>query len=341
MARVKLLTIHWGLSYGAIMQTYATCKMLELHGHDVSVVNLIHPQFKRYYTNIRAFFLMFMNFQFWLFKCRYFSKLTRKIYEIGPNTLSNDCDYIVVGSDQVWNRALTSPLNLAFFVNFNEDAQKVSLSSSFGKSHWDEDELYTRQVRGLLSKFSAISVRENSGATILSENFNLHSTVLIDPTLAYANYENLILDEKEKNCIYTFFVTQNERNKTIAKRISSDLSIPLFKHSKFSYYFKNGPRNWLTYIKKSRLVITDSFHGLVFSLIFRKPFIVLCSDENKFTRLQNLLNMIGLENRFVKSIEDYESRKEELKGAIEWDLVDKILDEERLRYNMFIRDWIK
>lgn len=336
MAKVNLLTIHWGLSYGAVLQTYATCRVLERHGHKVSVINIINPKQKESYKSIRAVFCAVMEWQFHRFKRKYFSGLTKKMYSLDMPHIESS-DYIVVGSDQVWNRALTSPLELTFFVDFDSDIKKISLSSSFGKQDWHEDEGYSNKVKSLLDKFSAVSVREETGQNLLKTKFNRTAEVLIDPTLALDNYEELILDNKPRNSIYTFFINRRSQYTEIVNQISDSLDVPIFYHSKFTYYFKNSPQHWLTYIKNSSVIITDSFHGVVFSILFEKQFFVICGEEDKFTRIKNLLNLLGLNDRYVLSVEDYKERKGDLEKGIDYYAVNDILKVERERFADFIK----
>lgn len=340
MAKINLLTIHWGRSYGAVMQTYATSKLLERNGHDVTVINVIHPRFRHFYKKIRSFLYFFMDCQFSCFKHRYFSKLTRKMYGLSLGKIPQ-ADYVVIGSDQVWNRDITAPMEFSYFVDFNDDVKKISLSSSFGKSEWSESDDYTQKVKNYLSKFDAISVREDTGKGILKDVFLLDSTVLIDPTLAYADFNDLVLDNREKKQIYTFLFSNEQETKNIVKAISADLELPVFKHSKLSFYLKNGPRRWLTNIRNSSCVITDSFHGLAFSIIFKKQFFVLCADEKKFTRLRSLLMLLGLQERFIQSEKDYHQRKDTLYKVIDYVSVDDILHMEQNKYNRFIQQHIK
>lgn len=338
MAKVNLLTIHWGRSYGAVMQTYATSKLLEKNGHEVTVINNIHPKEKQFYKRFRSLYYLFLDFQFYCFKHRFFPKLTRKMYGLIPSELPSS-DYIVIGSDQVWNRSITSPMDLAYYVDFNENVKKVSLASSFGKVDWNQDSEYTQTVKKYLDKFNAISVREHSGQEILNDVFGLESTVLIDPTLAYADFEDLVLNKRKKEQIFTFLFGGNKQEtKDIVKALSNDLKLPIFKHSKLSFYLNNGPRRWLTNIRNSSYVITDSFHGLAFSIIFKKEVFVLCADKTKFTRLESLLNLLGLNHRFIESVDDYNKRKEQLTSTIDYEKVYSTLSVEQNRYVEFIKN---
>lgn len=335
MARINLLTIHWGLSYGAVLQTYASVRLLESKGHKVSVVNLIHPSRKRFYTKLRSWLLLVMDLQFSKFKKRYFTGLTSKMYSLGAEEIP-DADYVVIGADQVWNRDLTTPIDLAFFVNFSDRVKKLSLASSFGKAVWDEDERYTQKIKGLLSKFEAVSVREDTGRELLHKTFGLESTLLIDPTLAYGEFDELLLSDKNRKDIYTFFVNRYSGYDECVDLISEEHQLPVFRHTKFSFYLKNSPSHWLTYIRNASVVITDSFHGVAFSIMFKKPFYVLWGESSKSTRITSLLNILGLGDRYIRSVEDYVARKNEFSHTIDYSTVDEILSVERKKFEDYI-----
>lgn len=341
MATINLLTIHWGKCYGAVMQTYATCKLLEAAGHEVRVINLIHPSVKNTYKRFRKWVDLFREFQFYLFKRKYFSNLTSKVYSIDPERIPK-ADYYVVGSDQVWNKDITSPFYLDFFLKFApKDSQRVSMSSSFGKSDWIEDDITTKAVRKELSSFKAISVREDSGVKLLHDVFNVSATQLPDPTIGYGHFDHLLPTNKPKLQLFTFLFRNTDETKAIVDSCASLLGLPVYKNDRIHSYLLSGPLDWLSNIANSKFVITDSFHGLALSLLFNKQFIVLCADEKKFTRLESLLRLVGLEDRYVKTFHDFEARKNELLSPIDYSNVNITLDSERSRYNHFIKKNIK
>ena len=335
MARINLLTIHYGQCYGAVMQTYATCKLLEQHGHTVRVINIINPAQKGNWKRLRYWKDCIREFQFWLFKKRYFSKLTNKAYSIEEVNLPV-ADITVVGSDQVWNRDITGVFGNTFYLDYVQGQRKIALSSSFGKEHWTEPDSYTQNVKNLLSQFDAISVRESTGARIVNEVMGLDAINLVDPTLGYGNFDDLVLNTTPIHQVFPFIFLTDNRATEKAKFIADQLGLPLFKHSRLSSKIFNGPRSWLTYIKNSDYIITDSFHGLALSIIFRKQFFVFCAAESKFTRLRSLLQLLSLEYRYVESIEDFMDRKEDLIKPIDYSHVSSKLELERKRYSNFI-----
>ena len=337
MAKINLLTIHWGISYGAVFQTYATCKILEELGHDVSVINIINPRSEprrslKYY--------LYLNFitkiQVLLFKRKYFPKLTKKIYNIEFGDLQ-PADYTIVGSDQVWNYDITSPIDKLFFLNFVKDQKKISLSSSFGKAEVSGS-VNKNFIKSNLSEFSAISVREDSGAKICEDSFQVSAIQLIDPTLAYGNYEKLLKKKRIKeDYIYPFIFNKSKETDNILNTVSNNLSMKIYSENRVAMRFLASPVSWLNKIYNSSFVVTNSFHGLAFSLMFRKPFVVLNSDENKFTRLFSLLKLIGLEDRYIKSNDELMLKIDILSKKIDYERVIEVLLKEKAKYYQFCK----
>ena len=336
MSKINLLTIHYGRCYGAVMQTYATCKLLEEAGHDVSVINLIHPREKSFLWSRRNLNAIFTEFFFWLFKKRYFPKLTSKMYCLIPSHLPN-ADITIVGSDQVWNRDIVKEFGLSFFLDFVPPTQqRYSLSSSFGKSSWAEDDQYTELVKQELTCFNKISVREDTGVQILHDVFSIEAIRLLDPTLGYGKFDQFVLYNRPVNIIFPFLLLGSQDELKICEGISELLHLELFVKKRYHAYFCQGPRMWLTNIHNSRYIITDSFHGLALSLVFRKDFFVLIADPQKFTRLESLLRLVHLEDRIITSLSDLNDRRKELLSPIDYIKVMPILEKEQEKYRKFV-----
>ena len=334
MAKINLLTIHWGNCYGAVLQTYATCKLLESYGHEVTVINLIHSDAVKKFTHIKEYTNLLAHFQFWKFKKRYFSKMTHKMQKIDMKYIPN-ADYTVVGSDQVWNRNITTYLASNFFLDF-ADNKLVALSSSIGRKCWEWDSNYTLQVEKYLRRFQSISVREDSAVDILKKIFDIDSTQLLDPTLAYGKFTSFVKKDVHKQRIFSFTYNNSNEAKRIKKGISQKLGLPLYVENAFTHRLDASPIDWLNNIYNAEFVITDSFHGVAFCLIFQKNFIVLCANKKQFTRIESLLRKIGLLDRVIYSFNELMERDDVLHNSINWDIVNKILDKEREAYNEFI-----
>lgn len=342
MAKINLLTIHWGNSYGGTMQTYATKKILESLNHEVKVINLVHPKFKNELLlalhKSKALFIM--TCWFYLFRMKYHFNLTRRMYGINVKYLPK-CDYCIVGCDQVWNRDITSNINKSYFLDFDKNVPKVSLASSFGKGCWNEDEEYTLWVRKQLKSFKAISVREDSGVKICQNIFGVNAIQLIDPTIAWGKYDSIIKDKSVFHQVYPFLLVKNSETSLICNKVSEYLNLPLYLPTGVRHFLFQSPKEWLRRMKNSDFIVTDSFHGLAFCLIFHKRFIVLCANVDKFTRLMSLLRLVHLEERYVKDINYLDEHIEILNKRIDYTFVDRIFESEREKYINFIKENIQ
>ena len=325
------------MCYGAVMQTYGTCRLLEDAGHEVRVINIMHPKVKHKYRNPKKWIYLVREFQFWLFKKKYFSPLTQKVYNITDAPLPI-ADITIVGSDQVWNKNITAVFGNTFYLNFvPSDQKRIALSSSFGISEWNEPEEYTKEISELLDQFDAISIREKSGVQIMKDIFNKKSVQLLDPSLGYGKFESFVNNTKAVDRIFTFLLNHSSETMKCISKMASDLGTSLYTPNFYEKIFKMGPCNWLESIHNFKYIVTDSFHGTAFSILYHKQFFVFCADEKKFTRIESLLDLLGLSDRYIKSYDDFIARKDSLLKPIDYLKVDKILDEERTKYQNFIK----
>lgn len=325
------------------MQTYATVKILQRLGHDVKVINLVHP--KTRFSNKRQkrpslsalLYDSNMDLRFTLFRKIHIGHFTKRMFEIKEHLIP-ESDYTIVGSDQVWNGDITKPLDLAYFLNFVKKGEKVAFSSSFGKFKWESTDEYTQKVKHLLKDFKAIAVREESGVEICKNTFDIEAKHVLDPTLVLGDYDKLVKGGKPSHKIFAFLFKKNKESKAITEYISETLGLQVFKPNKIQSFTNASPIGWLKNMKNAEFIITDSFHGLAFSIIFHKKFVVLCADEKKFARLHSLLKLVNLEERFVRSFDDIVVRQNMLKQEINYNKVDTVLERERQKALAFLKE---
>lgn len=344
MARINLITRHSGESYGAVLQTYATCKILQSLGHKVTIINLIDKQRIKKYFSIKSVCLYPKYLRFWLFKGRYYPHKTRLMTRINNKKIPK-ADYTIVGSDQVWRSQITKENRLSYFLDFADGTKRVSLASSFGTSRWEEDRAYTLKVKDCLRKYTAISVRESSGVEICHNTFGLDATCLIDPTIAWGDYDCFIKNSST-NQIASFVLNRKghlwnivlDRLAEITK--TNVLMLDYYFGPKYKYLknHEKSPKRWLNEISRAKYVVTDSFHGVAFSLIFKKQFFVLLANESVFGRISSLLKKVGLEDRVISSEDDFNMRVNNLLNPIDYQHVEEAMRHESLRYFNFVKE---
>ena len=341
--KIGLLTYHHSVSYGATLQTYATCRVLKQLGHEVTLINLPLHNGGRKLSKI-LFYLRDRNTQkLW----RKFYPPTTRLFHSSEELRSEkfSFDYLIVGSDQTWNPQINCSLCTSFFLDFgDENMKRISYASSFGISEWPAkyDNLVS-DIKKLLSRFDAISTREVEGQRLLKDKFGFDSTLVIDPTLLNVDYSELTGEIKPNNKLICFTMNRTPQQLERVRELATNMGekpyqmATIYKLSGFRYIYPPSIPEWLRLIAGAKFVVTDSFHGLVFCLIYHKQFVVITPDNGRNSRMQNLLRVVGLEDRFYNENDDipYTKLKDEI---IDYSKVDDILAIEREKSMKFLID---
>lgn len=207
-------------------------------------------------------------------------------------------DCYISGSDQIWNMWFIEfgegKESYVYFLNFVPENKIIaSYAASFGTEQCDER--YTDKICSCLKRYDFISVRENTGQKLL-ESLNINnSRVVPDPTLLLESgyYEKLIKRKRPKEQ-YAFVYMLHDRIEDAKKAVDKFES----KCFKIKYSSNESVENWLANIKYSSFVITNSFHGMVFAILFNVPFMVILVEASGMNdRIYTLLNKLGLESR--------------------------------------------
>lgn len=262
----------------------------------------------------------------------------------------NQYDTVIVGSDQVW-RVEYSPNIDNFFLNFVDNStRKIAYAASFGVDTWQFDEDKSKQIKVFLNQFKAISVREDSAKQLCKKHLDLEVENVLDPTLLLnqEDYLNLIEDIPvvRSRGIFRYILDSSNDKELIVSSIKDKYHLSTFtmqpkKIYKTEFLMKNPEdyiypkiEEWLSAFRDAKFIITDSFHGTVFSIIFNKPFISIANSERGATRFSSLLKLFNLENRLVSSINGIDDNL--LSQEINYDKVNLILQLERERSLRFL-----
>jgi hypothetical protein len=323
--KIAILTFHNTQNYGANLQLYALSRFLVLNGHSVEVINFnnnleSNSLLSMTKTFIKRNFIFFFKYKFFFqnnpsiqsfikfneFRKRMkFSKLVSK-YNIG--SLENDYDKFVVGSDQVWNPEITMKNSIYYLLNFVKDKKKrISYAASSG--NLDIFKKKFNEFSPQLKQFHRISCREdNLSKFLLSKDLNVPIKTVLDPSflLSKFEWEKLIPYNYIGDYILVYLLEKDdfiilEVNKILSRFNMKVINITagvVFPNQKCLDYGV-GPLDFLSLIKNAKYVITNSFHGLVFSLIFNINFVVLL-PKNRQERLIDLSNRLKLDSRLFK-----------------------------------------
>lgn len=356
MEKIAILTLPLHTNYGGNLQAYALQNILSELGYEACVLNFEKKEkfnYKKVVSKIkRVFFfreILYLEAVHNLFIKKNIN-MTPTLYtakDIKYYLQKNGISTVIVGSDQIWRKEYTMNLTMDMWVYFlyfisSKDVKKVSYAASFGIDQWQFDDAMTQEIKTLLRDFEKISVREDSAKKFCKEYLQLPSEHVLDPTMLVdiENYESLIreveTDQSIKKCqgkIFSYVLDTSADKTEIQNMISHLLDKPLI-HNKVLNFFQQkkntderinvGVENWLLAFKHCDYIITDSFHGTVFSILFKKQFVVLINQQRGATRFTSLLNMFDLGDRIVN---DKNNLNEEFLYKIDYDVVHRKLTE--------------
>ena len=330
--KIGILTFHNAHNYGAVLQAYALKTKLERMGYRVSVLNYRNKYIARLYRKVlhidfwkrdvlpqrwgkvaREVRDVFYGLKEWQRQWQTFETfITERLLEGESKKLTlqevaeKDCDVYILGSDQIWARELTHGLDPVYFGQFAPEKKKISYAASVPESSIpDGEKPYFKEY---LQSFGHISVREEKLAKELRSLTGREVTTVVDPTLLLEreDYEELLYPKplKDGDYIFAYYVVESEALKRCAAKAAEMLGMELIElHYKKTpkirgknMVFDAGPSEFLTYIRDAKLVLTNSFHGTVFSILFQKKFYSVYQTNG---RIENLLHVLDLEVQHI------------------------------------------
>lgn len=349
--KIGILTFHKSINYGSVLQSWALSRVISKR-FVVEIIDYEPQNYEFLYANYRQWnswnnikynlkrmpLSSALNNQQQLFK-KFRDKqlpLSRKKYNY-----NNGCDIkeeykgIVVGSDQVWN-IRAKDCDPIFFLPFNYSGNKVSYACSINDTDYTEKNLPSN-LASEICDFDFISIREESGKNKLEQFIAKQKKVytLLDPTLLCnsSEYDSLLNDRiVDGKYIFLYNVWTSEVGIQAAKFLSEKLNMPVYtimtasNVKEINLLKKSGilvdtvrtsPSDFLNFFKYASYIVTESFHGTAFSLIFEKPFVCVSNRTND-ERLNNILTLVGLKDRYMKL---GELQTFDLKQEIDYEIV--------------------
>lgn len=357
--KIGIITVPFNNNYGGFLQAFALKKILEDAGHEVWFINRRRNKpssFVVFKSKIKAIFRFFAKGEPFVLndaaKIRYISRntqvfvkdylspLTKAYYtsEALSNCTNLGFDFFIVGSDQVWRYKYAGESIRDFYFSFLKGTAvpRLSYAASFGTSDQEYPDHIAKECSALLSEFKAISVRESSGINVLESVFKVDdnkANVVLDPTflLDKSDYYNLVEKFKgslapRQNYLFTYLLDYNQDKDSLVRNIVCERNLELLQMKAQTGNLAHldiiePVEEWLNGIKNASFVVTDSFHGMVFSIIFNKPFLVYINKERGADRFYSLLSQLGIENVLIEQSSDYLGYSE-----INWNEVNENID---------------
>ena len=349
--KIAVFSLPLNTNYGGILQAYALQKVLQHLGHSpvllerkrlVCIPAGIKNKFV--YAIAKHFFkkeslLQVVSEQVDSFINEYI--YIRKEPNLERHLDTETYDAYIVGSDQVWRPIWGNRMSDYFleFANQNSSIIKIAYAASFAVDDWEFTPSETEMYKPLAQQFNTISVREKSGIKLCRQYFNVEAVQMLDPTLLLekSHYELLVKEKNEpKNHgnMFCYILDDSPEKQQLVNIMAKQLSATVYDvkktvNTRLMQLILNKKRyqvpavtKWLRAFMDAEYVITDSFHGCVFSIIFNKPFWTIGNAGRGMARFTSLLELFHLEDRIIP--ENMDSKRFDFAKPIDWVSVNAI-----------------
>lgn len=357
--RIGIVTQPLEMNYGGILQNWALQQVLKKLGHDPITIDAYQRYSTPHYVVnwTRTWLKRMMGKNVYLPKRyggamrgelmgRFIEEHINKTAVMGDyrrDTISRyGLDAIVVGSDQVWRASYNGNHLQDMYLRFasGKPIKKVAYAASFGVDHWDYTDEQTAQCRSLAQEMDAISVREESGVALCRDHLGVNAQCTLDPTLLLNAQEyEPIIDSSWKTdepylAVYCLDITPGK--KAFFNRLAAEQGL-VVRYFSFGWNARLTVQQWLAMLQNATVVVTDSFHGTVFSILFHRDFYTLCNPERGNTRMAGLLEKLELQDRLLSEQDPDTSSA----TGIDWSGVDARVEELRKHSISFLEDSLK
>lgn len=331
MKKIGILTFHCADNYGAVLQAYALSKKVRDFGFDVEFINFVPPIVRDYYESsysikesiakygikhtIRRKVSDSVHFSRNNYRLNNFNDFRSEFLNISPSSYNNsselkdadfDYDYVITGSDQVWNPDFFIETGGAYFLDFvKPDAKKISYAPSIAR---ELEEKHYQHFRNYLKDFDNISIRERSAHELIIKLTDKPVDVTIDPTFLLESSEWMAISTKvtpKEAYILVYDLIKDPITVAITNKLSQQKGYKVISYSNgkgYSNWSKSfagcNPIEFLGLIQNANFIVTSSFHGTAFAIIFNKSFYTI-SHPTRGSRMVDLLTEIGLESQLV------------------------------------------
>lgn len=329
--KIGILTFHCAHNYGAVLQCYALQETVKQMGHDVEVIDY-RPQYLLTPYNIfnkhrilsknpilvikhciREIFILAVRLKRYKAFNKFIVDRLKLSHPIIKHDIPDSYDTYIMGSDQIWNPQMTQGFDPIYFGYFEfQKGPKKYISYAASMETKLLDDKSTNFYLDALNNFDAISVRETRLAELLQPFTTKKIETVLDPTLLVDRsiWNRIALQPSiKRKYVLVYQVRYNKNTLCIAHYIANQIDAIVIEITAFPSMFSkyklqsSSPEEFLGLVSNAACVITTSFHGTAFSIIFNRPFYCLQLEDEGDTRAQSLLKSIGLCDRMIKSNE--------------------------------------
>lgn len=329
--KVGIITFHNSYNCGSMMETFAIQRICQKMGHSVQIIDFSSEGQKELYSpffrwnSIRNCIKNLLilpglhcvrrnNLKYEEFKNKYFELSVK--YSSDSILTDSNYDAVIAGSDQIWNITIKD-YSPAYFLNWVRNAKKIAYAPSFGAKKISENTDNVEQFIDWLNDFDYLSIRENNGKLWLKEMLGKDVPILLDPTLLIdqEDYNSIEDSSLQPKCRYIFFYSPsfNPEICRLVQKVAQKYGLKVLTWSTKAYHYKlikrfgfslpeyESPSIYLNLIKNADLIFTTSYHGTIFSTIYRKNFFTIKNGDmfGNDDRVTTLLGQLSLEDRLI------------------------------------------
>lgn len=369
--KIGIITFHRAHNYGAVLQAYATKYFLRLNGYDACIIDY-WPTYRRgmydlvdcdilmYETMIKKIKYIirtiiclpnkirrYNRFNSFIYK---YLDIKKKGYITSPNCMRDEYDIYIYGSDQIWRYneiKKYSGFDLVYWGKYpkTSSAKKVAYAASMGIIKYDDEKIAF--IKNMISNYDSLSVREADLKKFILSLTDMSVEHVLDPVflLSKKDWINIIskgINENKRKYLLFYNVNESVSARKIAKNIAKKKGLKIIEinghvspfQNPFSNYQTAGPIQFIGLVYNASFVVSNSYHGVAFSILFQKQFYALDPGENS-ERVISLLSLLDLKNKFIAKLENVNIYEE-----IDYAMVGKKLEFEKNKSIEYLRNCI-
>lgn len=359
--KIGIITIHFGTNYGSSLQVYALFNKVKslVPRANIHVINYIPERYnfknrflrtRKKINGIKKIIYLILSAPLKITNENKFISFQKKFVDLDKKCTRSsirkrygDFDIVITGSDQVWNSDYNSGFDENYFIDFvSKKTKRVAYAASCGKNNYSSNEW--NEIVDRLSHFKSVSVRENDTCEKINSS-GVNCQWVLDPTFFVDKYEWIRISQKPSvdlsNYLLIYCLDDDEKTLIpIAKKIAKEKGLKTVILSYGHFWLKydadctllnQNPQQFLWLVNNAEYIVTNSFHGICFSINFEKQFVAI--KRNKYNnRLDSILSLFNLQNRYI----DQNTILDTI-GSIDYETINHIREAELRKSEDFLR----
>lgn len=363
--KIGILTLPLYNNYGGILQAYALQTVLKSMGHEACLIEkrrkMLPPFWKMPFVYGKRIAQNMLGQPTPIFKeQKIYSEMSvikqnidqfinkyikRRIVDAFSDIKDTDFDMIIVGSDQIWRPSYFNNIESAYLdFTYGWNIKRMAYAASFGIDKWEYSPKQTKGCKFLLKQFDSVSVREDSGVDLCRQYLDREAQQMLDPTMLLQKRDYIQLFEKANVTSYNgkllnYILDETPEKRELINKIAKNKGLKPYSivsfyndiNSSFKRSIYPSIEQWLKSFYDAEFVVTDSFHGCVFSILFNKPFIAYGNETRGLTRFTSLFKTFDLSDRLITNSSTLKQFTD-----IDWISVNSILIDKRNEAKKFL-----